>query len=379
MIHVSHAKVPPRADLAIAAVLTVVGVVGTTATDGMNGADERVDATALGMVVAAALAVAFRRRWPLPVLAVVTALVSAYLLLGYPYGPVFFPFFVAVYTVAAHRTTATAAIAAVAAYAALLGHLFTHEAAVGGFAGVVPAAAWVVVPSAIGITVRLTREARQREQAEAVRERVYDERMRIAQEVHDVVGHGLAAIKMQADVALHLLARKPEQAEQALEAISRTSTEALAEVRATLAVVRQPESARAPTPALARLDELRRRMTEAGVRVDVHTTGTPRQLPAAVELAGYRVVQEALTNVLRHGEHKVATVRVAHDTDAVVITVTNPLPHSPAAAETATERTGYGISGMAERVEALGGTFSAGPTDDDRFEVRASIPTGSRP
>jgi signal transduction histidine kinase len=376
-------QLPPRADLALAALLTVVGVVGTTATDGMSRVDARVDAAALAMVVTAALAVAFRRRWPLAVLAAVTVLVAGYLLLDYPYGPVFFPLFVAVYTFGAHHRPATTGYAALAVYAALLGHVFTHEAALGGIAGIVPAAAWVVVPSAIGITVRLTREARRREQAEAVRERVYDERMRIAQEVHDVVGHGLAAIKMQADVALHLLARKPEQAEQALEAISRTSTEALAEVRATLAVVRQPEGARAPTPALARLDELRQRMTEAGVQVELDVTGTPRELPAAAELAGYRVVQEALTNVLRHGERRIATVRVAYDTDAVVITVSNPLPRPPAADDPAEHEhaghAGHGIRGMAERVEALGGDFSAGPTADGRrFEVRASLPAGGR-
>jgi signal transduction histidine kinase len=374
-----HVKLPPKADLALAAVLAVVGVVGTTATDGASGVDERVDATALALVVAAALTVAFRRRWPLAVLAVVSALVSGYLLLGYPYGPVFFPFFVAVYTVGAHRKPATTGYAALVVYVALLGHLFTHEAAIGGLAGVVPAAAWVVVPSAIGITVQLAREARRREQAEAVRERVYDERMRIAQEVHDVVGHGLAAIKMQADVALHLLARKPGQAQEALEAISRTSTEALAEVRTALAVVRQPEAARAPTPALARLDELRQRMTDAGVRVGLDVTGTPGELPPAVELAGYRVVQEALTNVLRHSEDKIATVRVAHDTDAVLITVSNPLAPSACAevsADIPAERGGFGIRGMTERVEALGGDFSAGPTDDGRFEVRASLPTG---
>ncbi|MGH3951944.1 MAG: sensor histidine kinase [Pseudonocardiaceae bacterium] len=361
---------PRRFDIVLAGALAVVGVVGTAGTDGLTGVDKRVDAVAFALVLAGAVTVAVRRRWPVTTLAVIAVLTSAYLVLGYPYGPIFFPFFVAVYTVAAYTALRTAVPAALAALAVLLVHLFTHQAAIPGFAGIVPGSAWVVVPFAIGITVRLTREGRQREQAEAVRQRVYDERLRIAQEVHDVVGHGLAAIKMQAEVALHLLTKKPEQAEQALTAISRTSTEALGEVRTTLAVVRQPDTDRTPTPGLGRIDDLRQRMTDAGVQVDLDTTGTPRGLPAAVELAGYRVVQESLTNVLRHGECKIATVRVAYDTGAVVIAISNP------AADTSGERTGFGIQGMAERVTALGGEFSAGPTGDGRFEVRASIPIG---
>jgi signal transduction histidine kinase len=363
-------KFPPGPDLLLTGAVTVVGVIGTIATDRMTAVDRPVDALAIALVLVSALSTAFRRRWSLPVLAVVAALTSTFLLLGYPYGPIFFPFVVAVYTVAAHRPLATAVPAALAVVPLLLAHLFTHEAAIPGVLGVVPGTAWVVVPFAIGVTVQLTREARRREQAEAVRERVYDERLRIAQEVHDVVGHGLAAIKMQADVALHLLAKKPAQAEESLTAISRTATEALDEVRATLAVVRQPEGDRTPTPGLARLDDLTQRMTDAGVRVDLDTVGTPRPLPAAVDLAGYRVVQESLTNVLRHGERKIATVHVAYQTDAVQIAVVNP------AVSAAPNGGGFGIRGMEERVTALGGEFSAGPTGDGRFEVRASIPTG---
>ncbi len=139
-----------------------------------------------------------------------------------------------------------------------------------------------MVPFAIGVTVRVSMDARARDQAELVRQHVDDERLRVAQEVHDVVGHGLAAIKMQADIALHVLARKPEQAEAALNAISRTSTEALDELRATLAVVRRTDAdpALAPAPGLDRLDELRQRMSEAGVDVDLRDhRRAPRRCP----------------------------------------------------------------------------------------------------
>lgn len=359
-----------RLDLGLAAALAVVGVIGTVGTNAISDADRPVDALAIALMIVNAAAVAFRRLSPLGTLAGVAIVTATFLVLGYPFGPIFFPFFVAVYTVAAHRPLATSVPAALATVAVLLVHLFTHPAALPGLTGVVPASAWVVVPFAIGVTARLTREARQRERAEAIRQRVYEERLRIAQEVHDVVGHGLAAIKMQADVALHVLPRKPEQAERALAEISRTSTEALGEVRATLAVVRQADGDRSPTAGLGRLDELRNRMADSGLRVDIETTGAPRTLSPAIDLAGYRVVQESLTNALRHGERKIASVRIAYQPDAVVIAVSNP------AAGAAAERSGFGIDGMDERVTALGGEFSAGPTGDGRFEVRASIPTG---
>jgi signal transduction histidine kinase len=359
-------------DIALASGLALIGVVGTAGADRSTEVDLPVDARAFGIVVITALVLIVRRRWPLATLAASAALTSTYLVLGYPYGPILLSFLVAVYTVARYLPPSRSTPAALAALAILLVHLFTNPAALPGLLGVFPASAWVVVPYAIGVTVRLSRESAARGRAEAVRRRVDDERLRVAQEVHDVVGHGLAAIKMQADVALHLLARKPEQAENALTAISRTSAEALDELRATLAVVRRTESdaTRSPAPGLDRLEDLRHRMGEAGVEVHLDTTGSPRELPAAVDLAGYRIVQESLTNVLRHGEAKVATVLVGYETDAVVIAISNPASH------VSTGRHGLGIPGMRERVTSLGGDFAAGPTSDGRFEVRASLPTG---
>src|SRR5690606_24310836 len=164
---------------------------------------------------------------------------------------------------------------------------------------------------------------------------------------------------MQADVALHLLPTKPEQAEVALTTISRTSGEALDELRATLAVVRREEgdATRAPTPSLARLEDLRQRMGDAGVAVDITVTGTPRPLPDALDLAGYRIVQEALTNVLRHSGAREASVTVAYDPDAVRLAVSNRIdgPPNPGG--------GLGIPGMRQRVTALGGELWTGARD----------------
>ena len=243
-----------------------------------------------------------------------------------------------------------------------------------GLLGLLPGSAWGVVPFAVGVTVRQTRQAAEQARAEALRRRVDDERLRIVQEVHDVVGHGLAAIKMQADVALHVLTRKPEQAEVALDVISRTSSEALEELRATLAVMRQAEddTERAPTPTLERLDELRRRMGETGVDVRLVIEGERPSLPKVVDTAGYRIVQESLTNVLRHSGAREADVTVTYTPEEVRLTVTNPVTAPPVAARDG----GLGIPGMRQRALSLGGTFSAGPTGDGRFEVRASLPIG---
>jgi signal transduction histidine kinase len=364
------------ADIALAAALAFVGVAGTVAVGHNADLDRSVELPGLALVTATALVLAVRRRWPVGTYAVAAVLTSVYLILGYPYGPILLSFFVAGYTLARYLPLPVSAPASLAALLLLLSHLITHPTALPGLVGLVPASAWVVVPFAVGVTVRITRESVARERADAVRQRVNDERLRVAQEVHDVVGHGLAAIKMQADIALHLLARKPEQAETALHAISRTSTEALDELRATLAVVRRPDSdtdpTRSPPPGLGRLDDLCHRMSTAGVQVRMDTTGSPRDLPAAVDIAGYRVVQESLTNVLRHSAAKVASVRIGYETDAVVISVANPVASVPSG------RAGLGIAGMRERVASLGGDFTAGPSRDGQFEVLVRIPTGGR-
>lgn len=360
------------ADALLAAVLAVIGVGGTLAVGRFTDVDRPVDGLALALVVSAALVLTVRGRWPLVSFSAVV-LTSVYLAIGYPYGPIMLSLLVAIYTVARHLPLSTSVPAALVALVMLLAHLFTHDTALPGVLGVIPVSGWVVVPFAIGVMVRVQRESMVRTREESVRQRVYQERLRVAQEVHDVVGHGLAAIKMQADVALHVLARKPEQAEVALTAISHTSATALEELRATLAVVRQEDDTRSPAPGLDRLAELRGRISQAGVEVRLDATGEARPLPAAVDLAGYRIVQESLTNVLRHSEAKVATIGIDYQTDALVITIANPVSGPPAG-----NGAGLGIPGMRERVLALGGTFSAAPTADGRFEVRADIPTGGR-
>jgi signal transduction histidine kinase len=352
------------ADAALALVLAAGGVARLFAAD-LSGEEPSALAIALTVLTGAVLVV--RRRWPLAVLAVAAVATAAYLLLDNPYGPSIIAFAVAVYTVARHRPIAQAAVAAVLAEVIFLSHVPFHSEAVNGFMAVTWAAGWVVVPFVVGVTVRVVREAGERARAEAIRHRVDEERLRVAQEVHDIVGHGLAAIKMQAEVALHVLPKRPEQASVALETISRTSGEALQELRSTLEVVRAGGADQAP--GLARLEELRDRMRGAGLQVHVETVGEPRPLSPAVDLTAYRVLQESLTNVLRHSGANSAEVSIRYRDDAVELVVSNPVT------KPVREGEGLGIPGMRHRVHAVGGEFSV-DFDDGQFTVHALLPTG---
>lgn len=359
------------ADAALAALFVLVGVVGTVQADRNGHGDRPLDAFGFVLVVGTALTVSVRRRRPLHALLVAAVLTATYLAMGYAYGPILFPFLVCVYSVPRYRPVKEAAWGAAVSLGLLLVHLVTSDQALPGLVGVVPASAWVVVPFAIGATVRSTRASAEQSRAEALRRRVDDERLRMAQEVHDVVGHGLAAISMQANVALHVLPKDPTQAEKALEAISRTSTQALEELRATLTTARRTEveAPRAVGPDLTQVEELCGRMRAAGAHIDLWVEGTPRRVPPAVGLAGYRLVQESLTNVLRHGPVPRADVRIGYADQGVTILVSNPAPD-------AVVRTGgLGLPGMRERVESLGGSFRAGPVPTGEFEVWAEIPT----
>ncbi|MFF5171255.1 sensor histidine kinase [Micromonospora sp. NPDC000089] len=361
------------ADLALALFLLAFGLL-TTAVAGRNQPGSTpVGATALCLVGVASLVLAGRTRAPRTTLGVVAVVVSAYLVLGYPYGPVLLTFMVAVYTVAVRLPVRPAAAATVVALLVLLAHLFASPANAPGLAGLLPGSAWAVVPFAVGVAVRTSRETAARTRAEQARELADSERLRVAREVHDVVGHGLAAIHLQAEVALHLLAKRPEQAETALRAISRTSKEALDELRVTLTVVRRDDGAapRAPAPGLDQLPQLRERLAGAGVPVTVAVDGEPRPLPVAVDLAAYRVVQESLTNVLRHAGPATAAVALRYAPTQVAVEVTDTGRGTPAVPGPGG---GTGLAGMRERVTALGGTFAAGPHAGGGFRVYATLP-----
>jgi signal transduction histidine kinase len=353
----------------LAVALLVLGLLGT-APAGRNQDIPSVSGWAYALVIAAALAVAIRRAQPLVTLAVTTVAVSGYLLGGNPYGPILLSLAIAVYTVAAHRPLRVAAVAAAGA--------LTLQAAAGlvegglGWDSVAPQITWVTAPLAIGVTVRVSREQVLQNRRDDARRQADAERLRVAQEVHDVVGHGLAAIMMQADIALHVLPKQPEQAEAALIAISRTSRESLDELRATLGAVRRNDpDDRAPTPGLARLDALVDRTRAVGVPVSVDITGPLTSLPAAVDLTAYRIVQESLTNVLRHAGAATAAVHVALAADNLTVSITDTGRGGPVRPD---REDGHGLAGMHERVSALGGSLTAGPRPEGGFAVTATLP-----
>lgn len=333
-----------------------------------------VDVLAAVLVAVAALALVVRRPRPEVALVLTTAATATYLAIGYPYGPVMFSFAVAVFSIARRRPLRPALVLAGVALLAVLVHLFTHDRAFDGLLGVVPATSWVAVPFAAGLARRLVVEARARERAAADRSLVEDERLRLAHEVHDVVGHGLAAIQMQADIALHVRHERPEQPEVALRAISAASADALEELRATLTHIRPGSvggegGSRAPTAGVARVGELVDRVRSAGVEVDLRVGEGLDALPSATDLAVHRIVQESLTNVVRHSDDRRVGVRVSRTDAGVEVVVTNRLLHQ------GEHVPGFGIQGMRGRAEQLGGELTAGPDAEGQvFRVLARLP-----
>jgi signal transduction histidine kinase len=379
-----------QGDAALAAAVAFICVMGSKPAQVWQPNHRALDFFGYALLLVSSLVLTVRRAFPRITLAVTVVGASAYLVTGYGFGPVLIPLAIAVYTVTAHLPARRAAVAAGIAAPFLLAHI-----AVGPYhtdpTGILPGLAWIVVPFAAGTAVRLVREAGGREREERARQVAYEERLRVAQEVHDVVGHGLTAITMQADVALHVLAKRPEQAVAALTAISQTSRAALAELRATLNLMRnEPDPDigpdRGPAPGLAQISALADRVTRAGVPVTLPDGLPTESMPAAVELAAYRIVQESLTNVLRHAGPAAATVSVRRAGGRLDIEVIDTgrgahrdarggprEPHREPAA-------GQGIAGMRERAVALGGNLWAGPAPGGGYSVRAVllIPPGER-
>lgn len=216
-------------------------------------------------------------------------------------------------------------------------------------------------------------EAVARSREEASRRRASEERLAIARELHDVVAHNISVINVQANTALHLMDRQPERARSALSTINDVSKQALVELRSVLGVLRQIDEGapRAPSPGLERLDELAATTRAAGLAVQVEQVGDPIPHPASVDLAAYRIVQEALTNTVRHSGGSRAVVHVEHREAALVIQVDDD---GPVRQGTRVDGSGNGIAGMTERAHAVGGTLEAGPTSEGAFRVRAWLP-----
>lgn len=372
-----RAGLPWRSTLALLA-LTVVG-----SRFASENQPERVglDPFAAVLIVLIPALLLLRHRHPVATVSATAAGVLVYLGAGYPYGPVLLSFVVACFAAVAagHRHAAWAAIAGVWTGHLLIGHWLYRRLPPGGdgaapWALELAVAAWAVAVPAAAELARARREQWARERAEraaAERRRADEERLRIARELHDVLAHSISVINVQAGVGLALLDQDPEQARTALTTIKAASKEALGEVRQVLGALRaRGDAPRAPAPGLARLGELTEQAAGAGLTVDVVEEGPRTALPPGADLAAFRIVQEALTNIVRHSGSRTARVRLRHTAREFEMTIDDDGPPTGGGMTGG----GNGLVGMRERAAALGGTVRAGPRPDGGFRVRARIP-----
>src|SRR5215471_397417 len=342
------------ADGALAAVLAAVLSVGTYFSAWHQHGHRPVDAGAIALVIASAGALALRRRYPVAVLALVFGTTLIYFLLGYASGPIWLALIIAYYTATAYGHRLAAVIVAVAGLATFpwLDYLLRNGSP----------------PSLAGraaVAARIEEEEARRQASE--------ERLRMARELHDSLGHYLSLISVQSGVALSLNQELPEQVRTSLATVKQASKEALTELRSVLDILRQDveRAPRSPTATLARLGDLVSRAAAPGLEVRAETEGSVRPLPFGVDLAAYRIVQEALTNVARHAGPATATVRVSYREDDVTVQVDDD-GRGPSARQQSPS--GNGIVGMRERAAALGGQLHAGARPGGGFQVRARLP-----
>ncbi|MER6063044.1 sensor histidine kinase [Streptomyces sp. NPDC001792] len=365
------------------ALLTAFVLIGTHFA--AHGQAHRVplNASARLLLLVASVLLLWRHRHPVAVAYGTAVATLVYLAAGYPYGPVFLIVAVGCFSavVAGHRRAAWGAVGLLWAGHALIAlWLYRWLPPAGDQAGSVyqeiGIGAWVLAVVALAELVRVRREQWARERADraaAARRRADEERLRIARELHDVLAHSISVINVQAGMGLALLDSDPEQARAALTTIKAASKEALGEVRQVLDTLRAPGAApRAPAPGLDRLPELVEQAASAGLTVEIE--GEPPRLPPGADLAAFRIVQEALTNVVRHSGSRHARVRFAHDGEALRLRIDDDGPATGADAG----GSGNGLAGMRERAAALGGTIDAGPRPDGGFRVLAVLPSHPR-
>ncbi|KAF3464011.1 sensor histidine kinase [Streptomyces sp. Tu 3180] len=370
----------PRWPWRSTALLTAFVLVGSDfAEHAQEGGRVALDPFARALLLVAGVTLLWRWRHPAIVAFGTVAAVLLYLGAGYPYGPVLLTIAVACFSavVSGRRRAAWAALGTLWAGHALMAHVLYRWLPPSGDPGAswnqeIVAATWAVAVVAVSELARARREqwARERaERAQAARRRADEERLRIARELHDVLAHSISVINVQAGVGLALLDSDPEQARTALTTIKNKSKEALGEVRQVLDTLRAPGAApRTPAPGLDRLPELVEQAASAGLTVTVE--GEPPDLPPGTDLAAFRIVQEALTNVVRHSGSRRAHVRVERGEGRLSLCVDDDGPATGADAGGG----GKGLAGMRERAAALGGTIEAGPRPDGGFRVLAVLP-----
>jgi signal transduction histidine kinase len=368
-------------DALIALGAGVVQIVGTVLAARHQPDAEPLDAAAYALIAAGSASLAVRRRWPVLVLVAAFAATFGYNWLGYPGGPVWISLIVAFFTVVASGRRVAAYTALAAGY--VLGvwlEPLAHDKPGPSLVQALGLAAWLLALAAVSEVVRYRRQLREaarrqavevrRGELEATRRRASEERLDIARELHDVLAHGISMINVQAGVALELMDEQPEQARTALATIKQASKDALVEVQAVLGALRQSgePAATAPTPSIANLDRLLGGARSAGLQVQAQVMGEPRVLPVGVDLAAYRILQESLTNVVRHAGASSVTVAVTYGPHELTVEVVDD------GRSGSSNGNGSGIAGMRERAIALGGELDAGRRLGGGFRVHALLP-----
>ncbi|MFE0538625.1 sensor histidine kinase [Streptomyces nigra] len=355
--------------------------------DGVTWGLRTPDALSLLLMTLGAAALVLRRRAPITVLAVTGGLSLVEFATGDPRAPVAMAAVVALYTVASTTDRSTTwrigllTVTVLTGSATLAGPLpwYSQEnLAIFAWTGIGATAGDAVRSRRAVVTaIRERAERAERTREEEARRRVAEERLRIARDLHDVVAHHIALVNVQAGVAAHVMDKRPDQAKEALAHVREASRSALDELRATVGLLRQsgdPEAPTEPAPGLDRLDDLAGTFRNAGLQVDVARADQDTTLPAAVDLAAYRVIQEALTNVQKHAgsgaRAEVSVVRVGPNIEVTVL-------DDGSGQDDGTAGGGHGLLGMRERVSALRGTLTTGPRYGGGFRVHAILPVGA--
>lgn len=392
-------SIPPLLfDVALAALLGVVGAAqlwtkhspfsgdedrfrptgGTTPDTGGGGPEPfSPDFVSYSLLALTAGSLVFRSRYPLLTLAGVTTFGAAYLTTGAPVFTVQIIVLVAVYSAVAdaHISRGPAILVSLLC-GAVLGAAIWVSGEPRSDAQWAMDAAWLLAAMFLGDSQRSRREAAlesSRTQEEEARRRVSEERLKIARDLHDVVGHNISLINVQASAGSHVLYQDAGQSKETFDNIREASHETLQELRSLVGVLRDPATgeSRAPTDGLDQLDRLIRGFVEAGQHVDLRITGNRRHISGVVDLSAYRIVQEALTNAVQHAPGANVIVTVDYGEDAVSVSVTNEASQTPSSSNGSG---GHGLVGMRERVLAIGGRLDAGPEANGGFRVRATLP-----
>jgi signal transduction histidine kinase len=365
-----------------AAVLAITAAIGNE-----ERAQRPLDWGGVTLIVACGVALVWRRVTPILSLVVTAAAITIYAAFDYQGGPVYLAPLIALFTIASIDGRWKALPYALAVTVISFVVAFTRGVENGALLPHLLYLSWAIGAVLLGdlmlnrrqYLLSLEERARYLEETreEEARRRVAEERLRIARDLHDVVAHSLASINIQSGAGLHVIDKHPEQAREALVAIKAASKEALEEFRSTLEVVRDDGDApRHPAPGLSDLALLTAGAERGGIQVDLHVSGEQRRLAPAVDVTAYRIIQESLTNVMRHAGAARACVSIRYEAQSIDIEVVD----DGRGAASQRNGDGHGIRGMHERAATVGGRVEAGPVAPRGFRVHAHLPVnGSLP